>query len=97
MPTDKTPPHKRIERAEKSAIDWKMKSIERREEVERLNLKIKGLEDRIAKIDEIENKIIEQNKQMESLMRDLQQAQLTITKQHGEIEGFKKKLVFRKS
>lgn len=92
MATDKTPPHKRIERAEQSAANWKMKSIERREEAERLNLKIKGLEEKIAKT---ENKIIEQNTQMESLKHDLQQAQLTISKQHGEIEELKKNVFKR--
>ena len=36
MATEKTPPHKRISRAEHSAAQWKMKAIERREAAEAL-------------------------------------------------------------
>lgn len=97
MATDKTPPHKRIERAEKSAIKWKMKSNERREEVERLNLIMKGLRARISKNDETKKTIAHQDKQLELLRRDLQQAQLTITKQQSVIEELKKKRVSRRA
>ena len=97
MATDKTPAHKRIARAEKSAIEWKMKSIERREEIESLNLKIKDLANKIEKIDEIGKKISEQDKQIKSLKHDLQKAHLIIEKQHNEIEEFKKKLILKRS
>jgi hypothetical protein len=96
MVTDKTPPYKRIERAEKSAIEWKMKSIERREEIERLNLKIKDMEAKIAKSEELTNIIKEQNKQAESLRRELEKASLAIEKQQGEINELKKKSVSRR-
>jgi uncharacterized coiled-coil protein SlyX len=68
-----------------------MKSIERREEIEALNLRMKDLTNKIEKIDEIEKKNIEQNKQIESLKHDLKKAHLTIDKQHSEIEALKKK------
>jgi DNA repair exonuclease SbcCD ATPase subunit len=91
MATDKTPPHKRIERAEKSVIKWRMKSNERREEIERLNLIMKGLKLKISKMDEINKTITQQNKQLELLKQDLQQAQTIIAKQDNIIEELKKK------
>jgi len=36
MATNKTPPHKRISRAESGRDSWKMKAIERREQTEKL-------------------------------------------------------------
>jgi len=91
MATERTPPNKRIKRAEDSAADWKMKSIERREEIERLNLKIKDLESKIEKSGEFANIISEQNKQLKALERDLHKAQQKISNQQVEIGGLKKK------
>jgi predicted nucleic acid-binding Zn-ribbon protein len=97
MPTDKTPLYKRTERAEKSAIKWKMKSIERREEIERLNLKIKDMEVKITKSEEFVDLIKEQKKQRASLGGELEKARLMIAKQQSEIEELKKKHVLRGS
>jgi hypothetical protein len=36
MATKKTPAHKRISRAETGREEWKLKAIERREEIEKL-------------------------------------------------------------
>lgn len=74
-----------------------MKSNERREEVERLNLIIKGLRARISKNDETKKIIVHHDKQLELLRRDLQQTQLTITKQQSVIEELKKKRVSRRA
>lgn len=49
MATDKTPPHKRISRAEKSSANWKMKAIERREVVEALQSQLKTASENIEK------------------------------------------------
>jgi len=91
MATDRTPPNKRIARAESSAAEWKMKSIERREEIERLNLKIKDLESKIEKYGELANIISEQNKKFAGLEHELQKANQRIGDQQAEIENFKKK------
>ena len=41
MATEKTPAYKRIKRAETGREDWKVKAIERREEIERLKITFK--------------------------------------------------------
>ena len=68
-----------------------MKSNERREEVERLNLIMKGLRARISKNDETKKTIAHQDKQLELLRRDMQQAQLTITNQQSVMRGIAEK------
>lgn len=47
MVTDRTPPHKRIARAEKGRDDWKTKAITRREEAEKLKLDLELKETRL--------------------------------------------------
>jgi len=96
MATEKTPPHKRIIRAEQSAIDWKVKAMERREENERLKERLETLENRLVKLD---NFIVETsrsssalNVKVESLSKQLEKAHLTIGKQQDEILELKKKL-----
>jgi predicted nucleic acid-binding Zn-ribbon protein len=41
MATKKTPAHKRISRAETGREEWKLKAIERREEIEKLKKDLK--------------------------------------------------------
>jgi hypothetical protein len=91
MVSDKTPLYKRTERAENSVIEWKMKAIERREEIERLNLKIKDMEVKITQSEEFLDLLKEQKKQMTSLGSELEKARLMIAKQQSEIEELKKK------
>jgi len=45
MATDRTPAHKRIKRAEAGRDDWKMKALERREEIEKLKSHLKSQEE----------------------------------------------------
>ena len=90
MVTDRTPPHKRIARAEKSAGEWKMKAIERREEVERLNLIVNELASKCEKLNEFAANCNDLRKQMGSLARDLENAHKTIAQQQEEVDGLKK-------
>jgi septal ring factor EnvC (AmiA/AmiB activator) len=54
MVSEKTPPHKRIARAEKGREEWKTKAIQRREETERLALEVKAKNVRLKELkDEI--------------------------------------------
>jgi hypothetical protein len=41
MATERTPPHKRIARAEKAREEWKQKAVRRREENQQLKLELK--------------------------------------------------------
>lgn len=93
MATDKTPPERRIERAEKSAAEWKLKAIERREEIERLNLRMKGIEEKVS---ELINKFKGQDKQIESFENQLKNAHLIIANLQSENEELKKKLILRR-
>lgn len=88
MATDKTPPGKRIQRAEDSAAEWKLKSIERREENERLSLKLQVLE---AKLEKIKPLIPEKDKRIRALEREIEQASQVISTQQSEIENLRKK------
>lgn len=64
MATEKTPPHKRIIRAEEGREGWKTKALERREEVQRLTLELARKEERIATLC---TELKEQKKQFTSL------------------------------
>jgi predicted nucleic acid-binding Zn-ribbon protein len=95
MATEKTPPHKRISRAEDSAAQWKMKAIERREAAEALqgqlataseNAKIKN-----AELDEANKRCANLEKQLSELTGQLKLADQTTTKLQAEINAFKKK------
>ena len=94
MATEKTPPHKRISRAEDSAAQWKMKAIERREAAEALqgqlitaseNAKIKN-----AELDEANKRCTNLEKQLSGLTGELKLADQAITKLQAEINAFKK-------
>lgn len=88
MATDRTPLRKRIERAEKSAIEWKIKAIERREENERLDLTIKDMRAKIEKFDELINNL---SQQVESLKSNLEKECQIAGKLQSENEALKKK------
>jgi outer membrane murein-binding lipoprotein Lpp len=96
MATDKTPAHKRAARAEKRSNEWKMKAIERREENECLDLKIKDMETKIAKFDDFINKINDLNTQMELLKNDLEKERLIIAELQSENAELKKKHFFKR-
>ena len=84
MVTDKTPPHKRIARAEKGREEWKMKAIERREEAEKLKLDLELKDTRLYffeqqnqelrdKIAAAESQIADQQKTIENLKKNSRQ------------------------
>ena len=81
MATDKTPPHKRIKRAEEGRDDWKMKALERREENEKLK---KELNEKTTCLTDL----CDQNR---DLKKDLDAASKKIANLEKEIELFKKK------
>lgn len=81
MATNKTPSHKRIQRAEDGRDDWKMKAMLRREEVVKLTQEIKTREDRLSEIMNRYN----------DLKKDLAAANKKIIKQENQIEDLKKK------
>ena len=96
MATEKTPPHKRISRAENSAAEWKMKAIERREAAEALqgqlataseNIKIKN-----AELDQANKHCANLEKQLSELTGQLKTANQAITNLQTEMNAFKKKL-----
>jgi len=96
MATDKTPPHKRISRAEDSAAQWKMKAIERREAAEALhgqlvtaseNAKIKN-----AELDETNKRCTNLEKQAKELIEQLRLANQASTILQAEMDALKKKL-----
>ena len=80
MATDKTPTHKRIQRAETGRDDWKLKATLRREENEKLKRELESKEAALAKMisqshgleDQLiasNKKIAEQDKLIESLKK----------------------------
>src|SRR5262245_15129414 len=96
MATEKTPPHKRISRAEDSAAQWKMKAIERREAAEALqgqlataseNAKIKS-----AELDKANKRCTNLEKQVGELIEQLRLANQMITTLQAQMNALKKKL-----
>lgn len=95
MATEKTPPHKRIERAEKSAVEWKMKAIERREEAEQLKRQLDHANERLEthnkELNELKTGYINTQKQLQDLTNKLESANQTINEKQLEIHEIKKK------
>jgi len=85
MATDKTPAHKRIARAEKGREEWKMKAIERREEIEKLKADLSLAEGRLSS----------SNEQNEALKKELQAVNRKLLEQQKTVENLKKKSVKR--
>ena len=82
MATEKTPPYKRIKRAEEARTNWKVKASERREENERLKLEL-------ARKDEC---LAQQRLEIIEIKKRIATADKLIIKNQHEIEGLKKKL-----
>ncbi len=66
-----TPVHKRIARAESGREEWKMKAIERREEVEKLKLtderKSEGIERLLERQNQLEDELAKKDKIIDHL------------------------------
>jgi predicted nucleic acid-binding Zn-ribbon protein len=96
MATDKTPVHKRISRAEKSAAEWKMKAIERREAAEALKEQLTTASENIqiknAELDDANKRRATQEKQIAELTKQLEQANRTISRLQTEANEHKKKV-----
>lgn len=86
MVTEKTPPHKRIARAEKGREEWKAKAVERREENQRLNKENKMKDLRIRELKE----------EISDLKTMLNVANDKISRRDDKIEKLKKKSPKRK-
>ncbi len=99
MATEKTPPYKRIVRAEQSATDWKAKATERREENEHLKERLETLENKFTKLDDLFDEATNNSNalkiEVESLSKRLEKANQTIVKQQDEIIELKKSSVVR--
>ena len=80
MVTNKTPPHKRIARAEKGREEWKRKAIDRREEAEKLKLDLELKETRLHFA----------NEQLKAFKDKLAATELQIADQQKTINGLKK-------
>lgn len=96
MATDKTPAHKRISRAENSAIEWKMKAIERREANEALKEQLATASDNVRikneELEEANKRCVNQEKQLSELSEQLKHANQAIINLQAEMDAFKKKL-----
>lgn len=100
MATEKTPPRKRISRAENSAAKWKMKAIERREAAEALqgqlataveNAKIKN-----AELNDANKRCICLEKQVKGLTEQLKLANQATNALQADENELKKNSVFRR-
>lgn len=83
MATERTPPKKRIDRAESAKIEWKMKAIERREEAEQLKVIATRSKERENKLEE----------EIRKLKQELNNTKGTVEKLVNENEQLKKKLL----
>jgi predicted nuclease with TOPRIM domain len=95
MATEKTPDYKRIARAEQSALDWKTKATQRREENERLKERLETLESKAARLDALADQATDTLRKLkrdsEMLSKRLEQSNQTIITQQNEILELKKK------
>ncbi len=95
MATDKTPPHKRIARAEKSAAEWKQKATLRREENEHIKNQLKSMEKPLVQLDDgltaLKKELDTLRKENTTLSKLLEKANLTIANQQQEFTMYKKK------
>ena len=81
MATDKTPAHKRIQRAEAGRDDWKWKATLRREEIEKLKRELQSKEASLAET-------IKRNRELED---ELIASTKKISEQNKMIDNLKKK------
>ncbi len=95
MATEKTPAHKRAARAEQSSTDWKMKAIERREEIESLKGQLAKANETITRqavaLSESTNQSKNLQKQMDILTQKLEDSSLKTTAVQLKMAEFKKK------
>lgn len=95
MATEKTPTHKRIARAEKSATEWKVKAIERREELEAVKGQLAKISEstkaKDAMLDEATAKGAHLEKQLQELSEKLKHADAVIATLQSEMKESKKK------
>jgi uncharacterized coiled-coil protein SlyX len=95
MATEKTPAHKRAARAEQSSADWKMKAIERREEVESLKGQLARANETIKCQAEALSESTKQyailQKQIDILTKKLEDSCLRTAAMELEMAEFKKK------
>jgi predicted nucleic acid-binding Zn-ribbon protein len=95
MATEKTPPHKRIARAEKSSAEWKMKAIERREAAEALQGQLKTASENIKEKNEelsaSNKRCLDLEKQVKKLIENLELANQKIATLQENVNEFKKK------
>jgi chromosome segregation ATPase len=89
MATSKTPPHKRISRAEKSAADWKQKAIERREENEALKARLVRQEERCSRLS---NESTQQQEEKKVLQSIIDENEASIKQLESANSDLKKKL-----
>jgi chromosome segregation ATPase len=89
MATSKTPPHKRISRAEKSAADWKQKAIERREENEALKARLFRQEERCSRLS---NESTQQQEEKKVLQSIIDENEASIKQLESANSDLKKKL-----
>ncbi len=81
MVTKRTPPHKRIARAEKAREEWKLKAIKRREESQQLRLELKK---KNLRLECLKNENKELEKQLIAVEKE-------IPKYEKKVEELKKK------
>jgi predicted nucleic acid-binding Zn-ribbon protein len=95
MATEKTPAHKRAARAEQSSTDWKMKAIERREEIESLKGQLVKANETIkcqaVALSESTNQYANLQKQIDILTKKLEDSCLRTAAVQLELAEFKKK------
>ncbi len=83
MVTKKTPPHKRIRRAEQGREEWKIKAIKRREENQKLRAE---LQDKNSQLQAL-------NEEVQELKVNLETGKDKIAGQDLKIEKLKKKIL----
>jgi hypothetical protein len=95
MVTEKTPAHKRIARAEKSAVEWKMKAIERREETELLTGQLARaneiVQQQAAALSDALTQLEKLQKQVVVITKNFEKSRLEVAAMKLEMYDFKKK------
>jgi archaellum component FlaC len=82
MATEKTPPHKRIKRAEEGRDDWRVKAFQRREEIEKIKIQLKTREKHIDALNGLLNDFKNELNNAKKIIKELEQ----------ELSNLKKKL-----
>jgi chromosome segregation ATPase len=100
MATEKTPPHKRISRAENSAAQWKIKAIERREAAEALQGQLTTASENVkitnTKLDEANKRCTSLEKQVKELKEQLKLANQSTNALQEKMNELKKNSIVRR-